>query len=308
MGRRKRGAIIDGWINLDKPVGLTSTEALGKLKRILDPRKAGHAGTLDPLARGVLPVALGEATKTIPWLQDRLKTYDFTVRWGIATTTDDAEGEPVATADHRPDAEAIRAALPRFIGEIEQTPPIYSAIKVDGARAYDLARAGEAVALKPRLVEVDDLQLADIIDADHARFEITSGKGFYVRALARDLAEALGTRGHVVALTRTGVGGFSLDDSVTLEELSAGDDPLTALLPVDAALDDIPAVRLSEQEAHRLQQGQPVGLLKRSDLERLAAMRAEAGPDGLVRVTAAGRFIALACLEGAELKPVRIFN
>src|SRR5262245_19733960 len=188
--RRKKGSNVDGWLILDKPVDLTSTQAVNIIRRIFDAEKAGHAGTLDPLASGILPIALGEATKTVPYAMDGEKTYRFTVRWGEARDTDDAEGRVTATSEVRPDPAAVAAVVQRFIGEISQVPPAFSAIKVDGERAYDLARAGEAVQLEPRLIRIDDLRLAEIPDRDHATFDVQSGKGAYMRGLARDIAVA----------------------------------------------------------------------------------------------------------------------
>ncbi len=308
MARRRRGRPIDGWINLDKPLGLTSTQALGRLKSIVQPQKAGHAGTLDPMADGVLPVALGQATKTVGYMQDREKRYSFTIRWGIRTDTDDAEGEAIATSPHRPEAEALHAALPAFLGTISQIPPRVSALKIDGERAYDLARDGVAFEHEAREVDVFELSVLDIPDPDHATLALRCGKGFYVRALARDLARVLGTEGHVAKLTREAVGPFTRAGAVTLEALEAAEDSLDFLLPVDAVLDDIPAVRLTEMEAFRLRQGQPVGFLKRQDRERLASLREGCGADGIVRATEGTRLVALARLEGAEIRPVRIFN
>ncbi|MEQ8406641.1 MAG: tRNA pseudouridine(55) synthase TruB, partial [Oceanicaulis sp.] len=264
MGRRrKKGAPIHGWLILDKPLEMTSTQAVGKTRWLFNAQKAGHAGTLDPLATGVLPIALGEATKTVPFAQEGEKAYLFTIRWGVSTTTQDAEGETTAESDVRPGRGEIEAALAQFIGEIEQVPPKYSAIKVDGERAYDLARSGEEVELDSRPVRIDAVTLVDQPSADLAVLEMTCGKGAYVRSLARDLAAALGAEGHVAALRRTRVGSFSLEDAVTLDELedlvhkSAA---LDALLPVETALDDIPALAVTDGEAFQLRQGRPIVL------------------------------------------------
>jgi tRNA pseudouridine55 synthase len=305
MSRRKRPNHVHGWIVLDKPVGITSTQAVGVIKRLFGTSKAGHAGTLDPLASGMLPIALGEATKTVPFVQDGMKTYRFAVRWGAETSTDDAEGPVVATSDRRPDAVAIEAALPSFVGEISQVPPVFSAIKVAGERAYDLARAGETVELEPRVVGIDRFDLVDVPDADTAVFETDCGKGTYVRALARDLARALGSRGHVVELRRTAVGPFAEADMIPLEKLEemahngARDGDLAAALrPVETALDDIPALAMTDAEANRLRSGQPV-LLRGRDAPVLA---------GPAYVTARGRLVALCEVEAGAVHPRRVFN
>jgi tRNA pseudouridine55 synthase len=305
MSRRKRPNTVHGWIVLDKPVGITSTRAVGVIKRLYGTAKAGHAGTLDPLASGMLPIALGEATKTVPFVQDGTKSYRFTVRWGAETATDDTEGPVVATSDHRPGAAEIAAALPAFVGAVEQVPPAFSAIKVAGERAYDLARAGEVVELEPRIVEIDRLDLVDVPDADTAVFETDCGKGTYVRAIARDLARRLGTRGHVVALRRTAVGPYGEADMIPLEKLEemahngARDGDLAAALrPVETALDDIPALALTDAEANRLRSGQPV-LLRGRDAPVL---------EGPAYVTARGRLVALCEAEAGALHPRRVFN
>jgi tRNA pseudouridine55 synthase len=251
--------LVHGWLALDKPLGLTSTQALGKARRLLGGKKAGHGGTLDPLATGVLPLAFGEATKLIPYIMDGDKEYHFTICWGEARSTDDAEGEVVATSDARPTEAAIRAALPQFIGRIMQRPPAFSAIKVDGERAYDLARAGEIVELAEREVVIHGFDLLQIIDADHAAFRVASGKGMYVRSLARDLALALGTQGYVSGLRRTKVGPFSIENCTPLSQLEAlagQNDAASALLPIKSALGTIPTLVLTPQEAQTLQSGQ----------------------------------------------------
>ena len=219
MARRKKGEAISGWICLDKPYDFGSTQAVGKVRWLFKAQKAGHAGTLDPLATGVLPIALGEATKTVPFMMDADKAYRFTLEWGRSTTTLDREGATTATSDVRPTREQVEAALPAFIGEIQQIPPDYSAVKVDGERAYDLARAGTAMALKPRTIKVHALRVSDVPDADHIELEMECGKGAYVRAIVRDLAEALGACAHVSALRRTRVGPFGGDRAITLENL-----------------------------------------------------------------------------------------
>ena len=249
---------VSGWLVLDKPYDMTSTQAVGKVRWLFSAKKAGHAGTLDPLATGILPIALGEATKTVSILQDGEKVYRFTLAWGAATTTDDREGEVVATSEHRPDAAAVAAMLPRFTGTILQRPPAFSAIKVDGERAYDIARSGGEVDLPPRPVTISGLRLL-AHGPDASEFEMECEKGTYVRALARDLAEALGTRGHIAALRRTAVGPFGETDAVTLADLEAtigaGADPDPLLVTVAAALSDLPEVRLSPDQAALLRNG-----------------------------------------------------
>ncbi|WP_431861785.1 tRNA pseudouridine(55) synthase TruB [Azospirillum sp.] len=311
MARKRKGQPIHGWLVLDKPEGLTSTQALSKVRRLLNAEKAGHGGTLDPLATGILPIALGEATKTVSYAMDGAKTYRFTIRWGERTATDDREGEVIDRSDARPDEAAIRAALPAFLGEIDQVPPQYSAIKVDGERAYDIAREGDVVDLAARRVRIDRFELVEMPDADHAVLEVDCGKGTYVRSLARDLAEALGTVGHVAVLRRLRVGQFTLDKAISLDELAAMDHGAAVerlLLPIETALDDIPALALTEAEAHRLRHGQAVALLTRQDLERLTAIRGSVGEDGIVIALSGGKPVALVRVEGAEVRPVRVIN
>lgn len=245
---------ISGWIIFDKPLGMTSTQAVAKLRWLYGAEKAGHAGTLDPLATGLLPIALGEATKTVPFVQGGGKRYTFELEWGSQTSTDDAEGESVATSDVRPSEEQVRAALPAFTGTIMQRPPIFSAIKVDGERAYDLARAGEAVELAPRPVTIEELTLV-AHSTTRSRFEMACEKGTYVRSLARDLAEALGTRGHVTLLRRTAVGGFSERDAVTLDVVEAAPDRDILLRPSSVALRHIPELLVSSEDAALIRNG-----------------------------------------------------
>jgi tRNA pseudouridine55 synthase len=300
MSRRKSGDKVDGWVILDKPVGLGSTPAVSRVRRLFGAQKAGHGGTLDPLASGVLPIALGEATKTVPFVMDGRKEYHFTLRFGQARSTEDAEGEVTATSDLRPTDEAIRGALAAFVGEVEQVPPAFSALKIEGKRAYDLARAGEPVALKPRRVLIERLELLGRPDADHADFVVSCGKGTYIRSLGRDLALSLGTVGYLSALRRTAVGPFREEAAISLPKLEAlGHIPalLGALAPVATALDDIPALALTEAQADRLRQGQPV-LLTRDAPPSGALLRAEAG----------SRLVALVRSDGASLQPVRVFN
>jgi tRNA pseudouridine55 synthase len=307
MARRRKGQPINGWVILDKPLGMTSTQAVGVVRRLFDAAKAGHGGTLDPLATGLLPIALGEATKTVSYVMGGRKVYRFTVRWGEARSTDDAEGPVTARSERRPSQAEIEAVLPRFQGEISQVPPAFSAIKVEGERAYNLARAGEAVDLAPRRVWIERLTLVRQLDADHAEFEAVTGKGVYMRSLARDLALASGTVGHVSALRRIAVGPFTESQAISLESLKAlGHIPPASghLLPVEAALDDIPALPLTDAEALRLRSGQSVGLLRASDRERLGAIRS----GDLVCAMAGGKPVALARLEAGDLRPVRVLH
>ena len=291
---------VDGWVVLDKPLGLGSTSAVGRVRWLFGAAKAGHGGTLDPLATGVLPIALGEATKTVPFVMDGRKEYRFTLRFGEARSTEDAEGEVTATSASRPTDEAIRAALPAFVGEIQQTPPAFSALKIGGQRAYDLARAGETVELKPRTVAIERLELLSRPDADHADFVVGCGKGTYIRSLGRDLALALRTVGYLSALRRTVAGPFREEGAISLSKLEAlGHIPplLGALAPVATALDDIPALALTEAQADRLRQGQPVFLTR------------DAPPSGaLVRAECGQKLVALVRSDGASLQPVRVFN
>jgi tRNA pseudouridine55 synthase len=297
---------VHGWVVLDKPIGMTSTHAVSIIKRLTQAKRAGHAGTLDPLASGALPIALGEATKTVPFVMDGRKLYRFTVRWGEERDTDDAEGRVVETSDWRPTPEAIRALLPAFTGLIQQVPPRYSAIKVEGERAYDLARDGAAVELAARPVEITRLELAKTTDADHTVLEAECGKGTYVRSLARDLGRQLGCFGHVSNLRRMAVGPFGEETMISLEELeavchraAAGEASLAdAILPVETALDDIPALAVSRADAARLQRGQAV------------VLRGRDAPifRGSVYVTVASHLLALAEVDHGEIVPKRVFN
>ena len=304
--RRREKRDVHGWIVLDKPVGMTSTHAVSVIKRLFTAKRAGHAGTLDPLASGILPLALGEATKTVPFVMDGRKRYRFTVRWGEERDTDDAEGRVVGTSEQRPTADAIRGCLASFTGTIAQVPPKFSAIKVEGERAYDLARDGQEVALEARPVEIHDFALIEMPDADHAVFEAECGKGTYVRALARDMGRVLGCLGHVSALRRTQVGSFDENDMISLAELerlcqkaAAGEGSLAdALLPVETALDDIPALAVNRADAARLQRGQAV-LLRGRDAPIFR---------GTVHVTTSGELIALAEVDRGEIIPKRVFN
>ena len=307
MARKRRGRPVHGWVVLDKPLGVTSTQAVGRVRRAFDAQKAGHGGTLDPLASGVLPLALGEATKTVSYVMDGPKTYRFTLRWGEATATDDAEGEVGETSEHRPEVEEIRAILPRFEGEIEQTPPAFSAIKVAGERAYDLAREGETVALSSRRITIHHLSLLGCEGPDSASFEVVSGKGAYMRALARDLGRALGSCAHIRKLRRIAVGPFTEADAISLESLEALGHSAAAfehLHPVETALDDIPALALTETEAQRLRLGQAVSMLARANRERIADLSNGA----VVCAMAEDKLVALARYEAGDLHPVRVLN
>lgn len=307
MGARRRGEKIDGWLVLDKSAGMTSTQAVGAVRRLFQAAKAGHGGTLDPLATGLLPIALGEATKTVPYIMDGLKTYRFTLRFGEARTTDDAEGEITAESGVRPSDAAIRAALSAFRGRIQQRPPAFSALKVEGQRAYDLARAGETVELAPREILVEAFDLAERPDPDRAVFDVRSGKGAYMRSLARDLALALGTVGHITQLRRIAVGPFGEADAISLDSLRAlGHSPAASrhLLPVATALDDIPALAVTDSEASRLRCGQSVGPIRRQDLERIGHFASGA----IFCAKSGGLPVALVRLEAGDLRPVRVLN
>ena len=302
MARRRKGSPVHGWLIFDKPEGMNSTRAVGLVKSLYDAAKAGHAGTLDPLATGVLPIALGEATKTVPFVVEGSKVYRFTVRFGIETDTDDAEGKVTASSDRRPSSPEIEATLPRFTGEIIQVPPRFSALKVEGARAYELARDEEQFELEPRPVSIARLTLVAHPDKDHCILETECGKGTYVRALARDLGRALGSHGHVAALRRTRVGPFGEDRAVSVERLEAlasdRDDLVAAQEPVEIARRGIPALAVSAADAARLRRGQPV-LLRGRDAPILA---------GTIYAMARGTLVAVGEVSEGELKPRRIFN
>lgn len=304
MARRKKGNPVHGWVVLDKPINMTSTQAVGAIRRAFNAQKAGHAGTLDPLATGILPIALGEATKTVPFAVDGEKAYRFTVRWGAETTTDDAEGDIAKTSDKRPTRSDIEGVLPGFIGEIQQVPPAFSAIKIAGERAYDLARDGEDVVLQARTVFIERLELVDQPDAETSVFEAECGKGTYVRALARDIGRMLGCFGHVIALRRTRVGPFDESNAVTLDEVLAvaqSDEPAAALqllAPVETALADLPELLVSQSDAASLARGQAI-LIRGRDAPVLT---------GPAYATSKGRLIALGELEKGALHPTRVFN
>ncbi len=305
MARQRKGLPIHGWLILDKPQGLTSTKAVTRVRQLYGAAKAGHAGTLDPLATGILPIAFGEATKTVPFAVEGSKQYRFTVRFGASTDTDDAEGKVVARSDHRPTRPEIEAALPGFVGEISQVPPRYSALKVAGERAYDLARDEQEFELAPRPAFVASLILVDMPDPDRCVIEAECGKGTYVRALARDLGQAVGTVAHVEALRRTRVGGFGEEGAISLAKLeelghsAAGREALLGMLrPVETALDDIPALAISGQDAARLKRGQPV-LIRGRDAPILK---------GPVYATSRGKLVAVGEVSQGEMRPTRVFN
>jgi tRNA pseudouridine55 synthase len=308
VARKRKGDAVSGWICLDKPEGVTSTHAVSRIRRAFNAQKAGHAGTLDPLATGILPIALGEATKTVPYLVDADKTYRFTIAWGRTTATYDREGEVTAESDVRPTVAEVEAALPAFVGEISQVPPAYSAIKVDGERAYDLARAGETFELAARIVTVHSARVTEAPDADHITLEIECGKGTYVRAIARDLAEMLGACGHVHSLRRTRVGGFTEQNAVTLEfleDLGYGPRQSELLLPVETALDDIPELAVTAEDAFRLKQGRAIVLVPR----QVETLKARLKPGSrTVSAMAGGSVVALCEMRAGRLEPTRVFH
>ena len=308
MGRRRKGDAVSGWICFDKPYDLTSTSAVGRVRRIFNAQKAGHAGTLDPLATGILPIALGEATKTVAFMMDADKAYRFTIAWGRTTTTLDREGETVAESGVRPSVAEVEAALPAFVGDISQVPPIYSAIKVDGERSYDLARAGETPDLAARIVTVHSARVAGAEDADHVTLEIECGKGTYVRAICRDLAAALGACGHVSDLRRTRVGPFSDKTAVTLElleDLGHKARQSELLLPVETALDDIPELAVTDEDAFRLKQGRSIVLVPR----QVESLKARLKPGSrTVSAMTGGSMVALCEMRAGRLEPSRVFN
>jgi tRNA pseudouridine55 synthase len=298
---------VHGWLIIDKPGGMTSTAVVNKVKWLLDARKAGHGGTLDPMATGMLPIAFGEATKTVSHVMDGVKSYCFTLRWGAETNTDDAEGETVKQSDVRPDQAAVENVLTGFVGRIKQVPPQFSAVKIDGVRAYKLAREDKEVALTAREIDIHDIRIVGTPDAGHTEFAVVSGKGAYMRALARDIARAAGGLGHISALRRTSVGPFDADDAISLDELeSIGQIAAREqkLLPVETALDDIPALAVTESEAMRLRNGQPVSLLRKVDFQRIAEFD---NGDTLLAKTRT-KPVALVRYAAGEVKPFRVLN
>lgn len=302
--RRRRGRPLNGWLIVDKPSGMTSTQVVGYARRVFDAQKVGHGGTLDPLATGLLPLAFGTATKTVPYVMDGTKVYRFTLRLGEARDSDDADGTPTATSDVRPTDDQLRAALPALTGNIMQVPPVFSALKVAGERAYDMARDGRPPELPPRPARVDRFELIDRPDADTAVFEVESGKGVYMRALARDVALAAGTVGHITVLRRLRVGPFLESDAIMLDKLVPNDDnaPASAdlLCPVETALADIPALALTTDEAVLLRHGQKLGLFG------LEGRIPPTDDQGTLRVMEGERVLGIGRLEDGWLKPVRI--
>nr|WP_209443195.1 tRNA pseudouridine(55) synthase TruB [Falsiroseomonas frigidaquae] len=299
---------MDGWLIVDKPSGIGSTDVVNKVKRAFDAQKAGHGGTLDPLATGLLPVAFGAATKTVPYVMDGTKTYNFTLKFGEARDTDDADGAVIATSDVRPTDAEIEAALPAFRGDIMQVPPIYSAIKIAGERAYDLAREGQVVEIAARPARVDRFDLISRPDADTAIFHVESGKGVYMRSLARDVAKAVGSVGHITALRRLRVGPFRMEHAIPLDSLLVtGDTPPPSpdlLLPVTTALADIPALAVTAEEAARLYQGQAISLV-----DLMGRVPREADPEGgLLRAMAGERLLGLCRLEAGWMQPERLIQ
>jgi tRNA pseudouridine55 synthase len=314
MARRgkKKGRPVSGWLVLDKPVGMGSTEAVSKVKWLFNADKAGHAGTLDPLASGLLPIALGEATKTVPYVMDGAKVYRFTVAWGEERGTDDLEGEVTKRSDRRPTEAEIRALLPRYTGIIMQVPPQFSAVRIGGERAYDLARGGETVDLAPREIEIGRLDLMALPDDGHAVFEIECGKGTYVRSMARDMGRDLGCWGHVSELRRVEVEPFTASDLVTVGQLEAAAgigegpaDPSRSFAALDAllvdtvsALDCLPQVKVGDDAAQRIRLGNPV-ILRGRDAPLEAAEAC---------ATAHGRLVAIGAIEAGTFKPKRVFS
>jgi tRNA pseudouridine55 synthase len=302
---KKRGKPVHGWVAFDKPLGMSSTQGVGKIRWLFDAEKAGHGGTLDPLATGLLPIALGEATKTVQWAMDGRKKYEFRIKWGAETATDDLEGEIKATSVLKPNQVSIESILTEFLGEITQIPPIYSALKIDGARAYDLARAGETPEMKPRQVLIEELKLLDGINPEQADFEVVCGKGTYIRALARDIGRKLGCLGHLTLLRRTQVGPFTEKDMISLESLEElshkpdRDEALQgALHSIETVLDGIPALAVIDGQAAQLRQGQSV-LLRGAN----APINCEA-----VLVTHEGRPLGICEIAQGSLKTKRLFN
>ncbi len=317
MGRRRTGKPIHGWMVVDKPQGITSTRVVSLVRQRTGAAKVGHGGTLDPLATGVLPIALGEATKTVSHVMDGRKVYRLTLRWGESRDTDDAEGQVTETRAHRPGLDAVRAALPAFLGEVEQVPPRFSAIKVGGKRAYDLARADQPVDLRARTVRIDsiDIQTTEAeaqVDPDRLTLLVRSGKGTYMRSLARDLAKALDTCAHMTGLRRLACGPFGESQAISLEKIDAlghSLDPSEVLLSVETALDDIPALALTDAEACRLSLGQPLAalpVLSRTSVNGAPAK--EVGAGMVLRAMAGSRLVAMVRIVGGEVRPVRVMN
>jgi tRNA pseudouridine55 synthase len=342
MARKKKGIPIHGWINFNKPLGMTSTQAVGKIRYALKAQKVGHGGTLDPLASGVLPIALGEATKTVNYIQDAMKIYEFTVTWGEQRSTDDAEGDVIKTSDTRPTEDQITVLLHQFIGDVEQLPPQFSAIKIDGERAYDIARDGEHADIKPRQVYIESLSIlpqtdkpatagnTNSPDADRpsacghgdntvseTSFKLICGKGTYVRSIARDMGELLGCYGYILALKRTKVGALELSDAISLDIFEKMIDNPTQekdlssfVLPLQTVLDDIPVLACKDKEAVLLKNGNGISFLSKPDLARLEAIGIDWKSDDITTALATYDDTALAMIEvnGAKIQPVRVFN
>ncbi|WP_417840640.1 tRNA pseudouridine(55) synthase TruB [Terasakiella sp.] len=297
MGRKKKGIPIHGWLIIDKPLEISSNNVVGKARWLTKAQKVGHGGTLDPLASGVLPLAFGEATKTVSFVMDGTKTYRFEVTWGETRTTDDAEGEISATCEKRPSKAEIEAILPTFLGAVEQIPPKFSAIKINGQRAYKLARADEDIEMTARTVQIDRLELIDMPDANRAVFEVDCGKGTYVRSLGRDIAAKLDTLGYISVLRRTKVGPFDEKSAISLdflEEIVHSDALSESLLAIETVLDDISALALSEEEARKIRQGMPL----HRDLDNTA----------ILRLMYEDKLLALAKIEDGFVRPFRVFN
>lgn len=307
MSRRKKGDPVHGWINLDKPYDMGSTQALGKIRWLLNAQKAGHAGTLDPLATGMLPIALGEATKLIPYIQDADKTYSFTVKWGEQRSTDDLEGEVILASDKRPTQKQIEEILPQFIGKIEQTPPKFSAIKINGQRAYDLARDGEEIELKSRIVHILNLKI-DTHNRDETHFICECGKGTYIRSIARDMGQLLGCYGYIKTLRREAVGHFTAENAISLDFLNEIEHKSQTLLPLEAPLDDIPALALKEQEVANIRNGQTLTLTSKPDFDRIKKLGLEKSENVVVLAFYKNQLVALTEIKGPSVKPIRVFN
>lgn len=309
--RKRKGDPVHGWLAVDKPVNITSTRVVSILKRLFNAQKTGHGGTLDPLANGILPIAFGEATKTAQWAMDCDKEYVFTIEWGASTASQDKEGEIVAQSDVRPARSDIEAALPAFIGEIEQVPPKYSAIKIQGERAYDLIREGEEFEIPSRTVTVYEAELQAVPDEDHATIRVVSGKGFYVRAMARDLAQSLGAEGHVSELRRTRVGALDEENALSLEELEAMTaDPerlMATLKPLETVLDDVPLLEIDAGDAAALKQGRDIVLLPHQ-IEQWRAEKPDDSDNRLALTRCSGQAIALGEVRAGRFQPNKVFQ
>ena len=307
MARKRKGDLVHGWLVIDKPLNMSSAKAVYYAKNYLNAAKVGHGGTLDPMASGVLPLAFGEATKTLSYAVNKTKKYKFTIRWGEARDTDDLEGNIIGTSDKRPGVSAIQNILKRFIGEVNQVPPAYSAVKISGQRAYKLARAGNDVILKPRPVFIEDLTLMNILSTEEACFQLCCGKGVYVRSLARDLARALGTVGCVSNLRRTQVGNFLEKDAISLDQLKIlghKEAAASKLLPVETVLDDIPALVLTEEEAKIVKNGIAIPLIQLAKSKQALKI----GVATPFYTICQGKIISLAKIESGRVTPYRVLN